>query len=103
MSGRGREKRESDLQVYVRAAQVGVGCAFIVPVVWFLGQYWWTYRSWANLPVVLVEGIVAGGAATVEYVLTHPVPALLYLAGTALLWRFAFGRPSRRRDRRGWW
>lgn len=82
----------SNARSFVLAARIGVGIAFVAPLIWFIAQYWWTYRTSDGLLAVLARGAVGSVAATIEYALTNPVESLLYAVGMYLLWIFAFGR-----------
>ncbi|MGV9748320.1 hypothetical protein ACWDTG_25955 [Rhodococcus zopfii] len=93
----GTEREPSNITSYVVAARIGVGIAFIAPMLWFIVRYWWTYRTMDGLLAVLAQGAIAGVAATIEYALTNPVESLLYSIGMYLLWIFALGRGRRRK------
>ncbi|AUM20278.1 hypothetical protein [Rhodococcus ruber] len=90
MSGTGR--RPSAVRSYLVAARIGVGIAFVAPILWFVARYWWAYRTTDGIPTVLAQGMIAGIAATIEYALTNPAESLLYSIGMYLLWIFAVGR-----------
>lgn len=94
----GTDRRHSELRSYLVAARIGVGIAFVAPILWFVARYWWTYRTTDGILTVLVQGIVSGIAATIECALTNPVESLLYGVVMYLLWIFAFG--STRHDHR---
>lgn len=91
----GTDRRHSDVRSYLLAARIGVGIAFVAPLLWFVARYWWTYRTTDGILTVLVQGMISGAAATIEYALTNPVESLLYSVVMYVLWIFAFGRHHR--------
>lgn len=58
MSGTGR--RPSAVRSYLVAARIGVGIAFVAPILWFVARYWWAYRTTDGIPTVLAQGMIAG-------------------------------------------
>lgn len=74
----------------LRMVRLGVAVALCAPLVYFIVSYLWTFRTVDGLLPALASAALDSAAATVEFALTRPLEALVFLLLTWGLGRFAF-------------
>lgn len=77
-----------------RMATVRIAAALTLalPVLWYVAQYVWYYRTLDGITADFAVGVVEAGWAFLEGAIEHPVRALAFVAVSWLVGRLAFGR-----------
>lgn len=92
-SGRGRGPAEFERRTQLLGLiRLGVAIALVLPLIYFVGSYLWTHRTFDGLLSALAIGVIDSAGALIESALLHPVHTVVFLLVSWALGRFAFGR-----------
>lgn len=85
--GRDRFHRRTSRLTVVRLA---VAAFLLFPVVWWVGAYLWTFRTFDGIVPAFAVAAMDSAADLALGALEHPVQSLVYAGFLAVLGRFAF-------------
>ena len=91
-------RRSGGTESYRRSAsrrnqvRLGAALALLGPLLYFCITYLLRGGTKEGLIVALITGAIYGALGTVEYVVTNPIPGLVYCAVVWCVGRLAFGR-----------
>ncbi|WP_179220090.1 hypothetical protein [Rhodococcus sp. NCIMB 12038] len=75
---------------WVGLCRLGVAAALLLPVLYFVVVYLWTFHTIDGLLPALVVAALDSAASMVDLVLTRPLQAAVFLSVSWWLGRFAF-------------
>lgn len=82
------ERRTSTM----RMIQLGALVAMLVPLLWFVVSYWRQTGSFDGIMSELAAGVIYSAFDMVEYIITDPVKAVIFLVLSWLAYKLAMGR-----------
>jgi len=77
---------------WFEAIRVGAGIALLAPILLFTAKYLMAGGTWDELPLMLATGALNSVLDLIEYALTSPAKAVVFVAICWLAGRLAFGR-----------
>lgn len=77
---------------HLTTIRAGAAIALLAPILWYVIQYLWYYRTADGLLAGFATGIVESTLDLLVMAITNPVATLIYLAAGWLVQRLAFGR-----------
>lgn len=89
--GRGEEAFRSRVST-MRWIQLGALLSVVLPVLWYVVSYRWHVGSFEGIGSEFAAGIVYSVFDMIEYLITDPVRAVIFLVIGWVVWKVATGR-----------